>query len=942
MGDAAPPRAATAGRGVIAALAAVCYLPLLLTAPGRVASDTKSYLYLDPGRLLARAPFMWDPHVGMGTVTHQNIGYLFPMGPWFWLFEAVGAPDWVAQRLWLGTVLFAAGAGVWFLLRDAHLPAPAIAVASFAYALTPYTLTHAGKHSVVLLPFSGLPWLLAFTQRSVRRGDWSAPAAFALVVLAVGSVNATALVLVGLAPLLWLVFAWLTHESGARPILAAAARIGALTTAVSVWWMAGLWAQGSYGIDVLRFTETAETVADASVSVEVLRSLGYWFFYGRDRLSPWVSASIVYVQSLWTIAASFAVPVLAIAAGAVTRWRERSYYVALLAVGVFASVGAHPWGDPPLGGQLWKALLQTDAGLALRSTPRAVPMVALALAVLLGSGVAAVGHSLTTRRTWLAAAALVVVVAAAMPPLFTGDMIDDTLQRDEEIPRYWHDAAAALDAEGRSARRDIATTGANQTRVLALPGIDFAAYRWGTTVDPIAPGLIDRPYVAREVVPYGSPASADLLNALDRRIQENVLDPGALAPIARLMGVGSILSRNDIEYERYRAARPYAVRALLDAAPDVGPPQTFGAPTTIAESSTAPLLDELFLLQPAGALTIAPVAVRPVLDPVPIIRTKPSGRPVIVAGDGEGLVSAASAGLIDGTELVRYSASLSDEELGDLPAGARLVLTDTNRRRGRRWYTVRENAGYTEAVGVAPLVDDLSDNRLQLFGTDPTGVTQSVAEHRGGVLAQATSYGNPTTLTPEYRPSNVVDGDPSTVWRTGAGRDVRGERVVLSFDDPVTTDHIVVRQLSAGAANRSIAAVELTFDDDDDGRGDGAGGLRFDLGPASQADGERLEFPTRRFRRLSIEIVADSDGRSHRPFRPVRWFGLDSVGFAEIDVAGRRGDEHIRLPLDLPTGADRPLSVVLERLRSDPAERVRRDEEPSMRRIWTLARPRSL
>ena len=30
---------------------------------------------------------MWDPNIGMGTVTHQNIGYLFPMGPFYWVLE---------------------------------------------------------------------------------------------------------------------------------------------------------------------------------------------------------------------------------------------------------------------------------------------------------------------------------------------------------------------------------------------------------------------------------------------------------------------------------------------------------------------------------------------------------------------------------------------------------------------------------------------------------------------------------------------------------------------------------------------------------------------------------------------------------------------------------------------------------------------------------------
>src|SRR6516162_6646436 len=59
-------------------LALVAYVPPLLTAPGKVAADTKQYLYLNPGRLLVRAASMWDPNVAMGTVTHQTIGYLFP------------------------------------------------------------------------------------------------------------------------------------------------------------------------------------------------------------------------------------------------------------------------------------------------------------------------------------------------------------------------------------------------------------------------------------------------------------------------------------------------------------------------------------------------------------------------------------------------------------------------------------------------------------------------------------------------------------------------------------------------------------------------------------------------------------------------------------------------------------------------------------------------
>ena len=80
-------------------VAALAYVPLLLSHRGKVSADSKQYLFLDPARLLERAPYLWHSEVHLGTVTHQNIGYLFPAGPFFWTFDRLGVPDWVAQRL---------------------------------------------------------------------------------------------------------------------------------------------------------------------------------------------------------------------------------------------------------------------------------------------------------------------------------------------------------------------------------------------------------------------------------------------------------------------------------------------------------------------------------------------------------------------------------------------------------------------------------------------------------------------------------------------------------------------------------------------------------------------------------------------------------------------------------------------------------------------------
>lgn len=129
----------------------------LLTQPGVLDADTKTYLYLEPGRYLRQSATMWDPGVGLGTVTHQQLGYLFPMGPFFWATHVLGIPAWAAQRLWVGAILFAAGAGVLFLARTLGLDTPGRAVAALAYALSPYALQYIGHISVILLAFAALP-----------------------------------------------------------------------------------------------------------------------------------------------------------------------------------------------------------------------------------------------------------------------------------------------------------------------------------------------------------------------------------------------------------------------------------------------------------------------------------------------------------------------------------------------------------------------------------------------------------------------------------------------------------------------------------------------------------------------------------------------------------------------------------------------------------------
>src|SRR5690606_27248548 len=206
-----------------------------------------------------------------------------------------------------------------------------------SYMLSPYFLAYAARISVILLPWAALPWLIGLTARAVRRGGWRDPALFALVVLAVGGINATALLLIGLGPLAWVGWSvWVEREATVREALAAAGRIGALTLATSLWWIAGLWAEGRYGLPVIRYTETYRTVTEASTAPEVLRGLGYWFFYGDDKLGPWIEPSVDYTNRVWLVALSYGLALLALASIADVRWRHRGFFCALLVIGALA------------------------------------------------------------------------------------------------------------------------------------------------------------------------------------------------------------------------------------------------------------------------------------------------------------------------------------------------------------------------------------------------------------------------------------------------------------------------------------------------------------------------------------------------------------------------------------------------------------------------------
>lgn len=927
------PRAPKGDRLALWALAGISYIPLLLTHPGKLGADTKAYLYLDPGRLLRRAAYLWDPNIGLGTVTHQNIGYLFPMGPYYWLAQVIGVPDWIAQRFWMGSIIFFAGWGTRYLLRKVlRWEGRGATVAMLAYALAPYLLHYIYKHSVILLPFSALPWLIAFCARSLRERGWQAPAMFALTCLVAGGINATSLLLVLVGPLLWVLHALLVErEVTLRQTIVPLLKIGSLTLLTSLWWIAGLVMQGRYGIDILRYTETYKTVANAATTPEIIRGFGYWFFYGTDALGPWFKAAVTATRNPLAIAVSFALPLLGAVAALLTRWRTRVFFVAMAIAGLVLSVGANPYDDPSPYGALYKLFSETKSGLAMRSTPRAIPLLALATAVFLAAGVSAIDRKMPSKGRWAALAVLVLVIGN-LSPLWTGRMLDEFLERPEDVPSYWVDAGRYLDQ------------GDPRTRALEVPGIEFANYRWGSTVDPITPGLTDRQYAARELVPYGSPPSADLMNALDAPLQDWSFDPSSYAALLRLISAGDLVLRSDLEYERYRTPRPRPTYGWMQRVAGLVDETGFGLPVPNRAQMPAPLLDELELAQPRSAPDPSPVTVWDVEGTQPIARGVTAETPTILAGNGAGMVAAAEAGVLDPSRLTLYSGSVSDHPalLRRLLAdGARLVVTDSNRRAARRWGGTRDNDGLTEMAGQTPRVDP-SDNRLELFtaadGTPRGDDTKTVSIQDGGLVVTASDYGNNFNYTPGDRAANAADGDPTTAWKVAAFDDPVGQYLQLaSPEGPVSTDHITVLQAQQ-YVNRWITRLRLTFDPGTDHESN----LDVNLdGSSRSGSGQVLSFGHRRFSTLRLTILDTDRGRLSR------YQGLSGVGFAEVDLVGRRVTEWIRPPVDLldavgSAADDHPLDIVLRRRRENPGEAGVPTEELRMLRRLRLPAARAM
>ena len=277
--------------------------------------------------------------------------------------------------------------------------------------------------------------------------------------------------------------------------------------------------------------------------------------------------------------------------------------------------------------------------------------------------------------------------------------------------------------------------------------------------------------------------------------------------------------------------------------------------------------------------------------------------------------------MLDHGRIVLYSGSYADDAKG-LRAEARrsdslLVVTDSNRKRGRRWVSVTDTQGPTERADETALTVDEADTRLDLF--PDAGVSSQTVVVTPDAQVSTTRIGNRSTYWPETRGARALDGNVDTAWEVGDHASVIGEHIRIDTgprtSDAITTDHVNVVQRLTGAQGRYITRATLTFD--------GGKPVTVDLDASSRtADGQTIRFPSRRFHRLDIRIDDTNVGDTFE--YPVS----NAVGFAEIRVRDEvpgatdlRATEIVRMPTDLVDTAagaagQRPLVYSMARSRT--------------------------
>lgn len=511
----------------------------LIQRPGYTTFDTKLDLTENPGQFMSRALTVWNPSIDMGSLQNQAYGYFFPIGPFFWIGDTIGAPMWLWQRLWSALVMLAAYEGMRRLARavDGVGPGPAV-VAGLAFALAPRLVGVVGVLSAEALPGAILPWtVLPLVHAWHGRWTWRRGILVSAATLPLMSgVNATevlcTLPLPGLvilcAPLPW------------RRRLKYGAAWNGLVLLVCAWWIGPLLVLGRYAPPFLDYIESATATTGPLGWLTVLRGTTHWATFLSPNESHWIAGHQLTFQPVLVAVATLLAVVGLIGLATLRSPMRRPFLLAALFGMVVMALGHGGVGGSILSDGMISFL--DGPGAPFRNIHKFDPIVRAGLSLGLAGVVAwAAQRSKDVRLRLPGGRALPLATAPAVVGLLlVGVLATPMMQGNLRADDGWTEFPVPLREMQQTLERLPDTS-----RVLVLPGPGFVDHTWGRTVDEPVQTMPGVNWASRTQIPLVSPGGLRLLEAIEEHTSAG-RPSNALAPMLAQAGFTHVLVRNDL------------------------------------------------------------------------------------------------------------------------------------------------------------------------------------------------------------------------------------------------------------------------------------------------------------------------------------------------------------------------------------------------------------
>lgn len=714
-----------AGCGLLTALA-------FLQSPGWTVTDTKLDLVVNPGRFLERALHMWDPVGYLGQVQNQAYGYLFPMGPFFWLGDAVSLPPWVIQRLWWALLLCLAFTGFVALARALRIGGVTSAlIGGFLYALSPRILTVIGASSVEVWPMAIAPWVLVPLVLGMREGSARRAAVLsAIAVACVGGVNAAAtFAVIPLAAL------WLLMNTGRRrtTMLIWWPPLVLLGT---LWWLGPLFLLGRYSPPFLDFIESASVTTRLASIDGALRGVTNWV----PIVSGQARAGVTFFTEPVVIMNAGFVVIIGMIGLVLRGLPARRFLVSGLFLGLVMVTLGHTGPVHGLWGRDFQELL--DGVLApLRNTHKFDLLIRIPVMLGFVHALHLAARQLRDRpqRIGMALALGSILVGATYPAWADRLTPRGTF---DGIPQYWQDTTDWVSDNAEPGRG-----------ALMLPSSAFPDYLWGSTGDePIQP-LSTGSWILRNSIPLTPAGTIRALDAITDSVSTGQADR-ALANNLTRTGIAYVVVRNDLQVQ-ISEDRNAVIRETLQRSPGISLAASFGP--RVGGKGVA-FIDGQRSYSRGGWSSTAPAVEIYRVNTRAINRVKP----VTVVGSAADVLGLRSMGVLGGDTVLA-----SDQ--GDRPVDS-FVLTDGLREQEAAFGSVDRVRSATRLPGEEwsldrPVHDYLSEGQEDWLTTSTLEGLSS--------LSASSARSQVDSLRPRRTDSSpwaAFDASPLTAWRADGDR----------------------------------------------------------------------------------------------------------------------------------------------------------------------------